>query len=129
MAGPVEGSQYEEQGNRTRRHSQCADTGTRGIVRIDHQRQRDNADGVRDRDLGSHLQNRGSTEPQRIDDGENQRRGRRRDQDRVQRGVTGAECRRRTVVSNNRQEPDDNRANGTLADCRTNCRIADRDVW
>ena len=64
--------------------------------------------------------------PQRIDDGENQRRGRRRDQDRVQRGVTGAECRRRTEAGNNRQKSDDNRANGTLADCRTNCRIADR---
>ena len=78
---------------------------------VDDQRQRDDADGVGDRDLRQQFEHRRAGQAQRVDDRQDQGRRRGRHQDRIERRMSGIEQRRRQPKpSDGRDSPDGNRS-------------------
>nr|AAR90224.1 hypothetical protein PDK3.083 [Rhodococcus sp. DK17] len=99
--------------------------GAGGLGGVDHEWKSDDARGVCDRDLGHGLHYRGALEPQRVDQRKYQGGRRRRDEDRVQGRMAGAECPGDPEPGCRREDPDDCGPRGALCESRPDGRIAD----
>ena len=124
-AAALDGAQSEEEDPSGQQHDHGSERRAGDVVRVDHQRQQDDAGGVGDRDLGQELHDVMPAEAQRVDDREHQGGRRRRHQDGVQRGMGDADEPRRGVPQHAGRDADGRRPRQSGAQRRAQARVAD----
>ena len=88
-AAPVDLSQDQEDPSRTGQDGERAERSPSSVLRVNRERQSDDADRIRHGDLGQRLQHVGSLQPQRIRYRQHQSGRRRRNEYRIHRGMPG----------------------------------------